>query len=359
MRRLMLLFAFALTACGGATPLPAPSATARPDLSATAAPSRAAPLPSATPAVVVGYVAFGPAESSMLDVLDRATQDFGWNYQTAPDGSADSIRAFAESGAPVVVVDGAELAAAAAQAARDFPSVYVISVNPAAPEGADLPPNLYVIGGPGARLDQLGFMAGMAAGLATETKTVTVIDDPNSAAGLNYSNGFLHGVRYACPRCRVLNIDVPNLEDGAEASATAVKYEALKADVFFAAAGGAGDVALAAAAQAGAYAIGSGGDVYVTRFGRGANAGAERVLTSVYFDDGAAVYAALAGFHASAPPLGRQPLTAATGALALAPFRDAAGRLSELERADLAAARARLADGSLDTGVDPLTGEEY
>jgi basic membrane lipoprotein Med (substrate-binding protein (PBP1-ABC) superfamily) len=309
------------------------------------------------PVVVVGYVTSGPATAPLLDALDRASQEFGWNYQTAPQGSADSVQAFAAGGAAVVVVDGADLAAAAEQAARDNPSAYVISLNPHA--AADLPPNLLVLGGPGARVDQVGFMAGVTAGLATNTKNVTVIGDPNSIEGLSYSNGFLHGVRYACPRCRVLTIDVRTPEDGTEASAQAVKYEALRSDVFFAAAGGAGDVALVAAAQAGGFALGSGGDVYLTRFSRGAAGGAERVLTSVYFDEGAAVYAALAAFHAGAPPLGRLPLAAATGALIFAPFRDAAGRLTDLERADLAAVLARLSDGSLDTGIDPASGEEY
>ncbi len=358
MRQLALVLALALAACGGATPYP--TSTAAGDVPPTLAPNPSVPPPAPTPVVVVvGYVSSGPAASTMLDALGRASQEFGWNYQTAPEGSVDSIRAFAESGAPIVVVDGADLAPAAEQAARDFPSVYVISVNPEAEGAADLPPNLYVIGGPGARLDQIGFMAGVTAGLATETKTVTMIGDPNSVAGLNYSNGFLHGVRYACPRCRVLSIDVLDLEDGTAASAEAVKYEALKSDVFFAAAGGAGDVALVAAAQAGAFALGSGGDVYLTRFGRGAGAGAERVLTSVYFDGAAAVYAALASFHAGAPRLGHPSPSAATGALAFAPLRDAAGRLTELERADLAATLGRLADGSLDTGIDPATGEEY
>jgi hypothetical protein len=53
-----------------------------------------------------------------------------------------------------------------------------------------------------------------------------------------------------------------------------------------------------------------------------------------------------------------QPFSAANGAIALAPYRDPEGALSLPDLADIAATLARLADDSLETGVDPLTGDE-
>jgi hypothetical protein len=82
------------------------------------------------------------------------------------------------------------------------------------------------------------------------------------------------------------------------------------------------------------------------------------VLTSVYLDAGEAVRAALAAFHDGKPLSGVQPLSAASGAIVLAPIRSPADRLSIPDQADIATALARLADGSLETGIDPVTGEE-
>jgi len=73
---------------------------------------------------------------------------------------------------------------------------------------------------------------------------------------------------------------------------------------------------------------------------------------------GAAVQTALAGYVAGVPPAGAQPFSAANGAVALAPYRVSEDVLSELDRQEIAAVLARLADGSLDTGINPLTGDE-
>jgi basic membrane protein A len=199
----------------------------------------------------------------------------------------------------------------------------------------------------------------MAAGFATEQKYVTAISDPNSVEGRKYRNGFLHGVRYACPKCRVEFIDVANTTDTATASTEAAKYVLFGADVFFAAAGEAGDAALVTVAQSGAWVIGSGyADVYNTIFGNGSIAGADHVLTSAYVDVGEAVRAALSSFHDGKPLSGVQPFSVASGAIALAPIRSPADRLSIPDQADIVNALARLADGSLETGIDPATGEE-
>jgi len=307
----------------------------------------ATPLPS----VKIGYVTSSSAASSVREAVQRAAQEFGWEISETQDTSTDSLRGLAQSGAIVVVAEQGDLL----EAAREFPAVYFIGLQQENVD--DLPTNLLALG-PGARDDQAGFLAGMVAGFATETQIVTVIGDPNSIHGRNYRNGFLHGMFYSCPECRVLNIDVTDLNDSAEPSATVATYFIVGSDVFFAAAGNAGNQALTAAAEAGAKVIGSGEDMYLTRFGGGSALGAEHVLTSVYFDPGAAVYQALSAFHAGQSLSGAQNFTAANSALVLAPYRDPAGALSTLDQTDIATALARLANGSLETGIDPTTGEE-
>jgi len=313
-------------------------------------PTTAPTTPTSAP-IKVHYVGLSVAP----ETIQRAAQEFGWGFEQTPEASPDDIRAAAQSGAQIVIVGGQELQEPARAIAREFPQVYVIGFGLS---GDDLPPNMLSLGGPGSREDQAGFVAGMAAGFATENKYVTAISDPNSVEGRKYRNGFLHGVRYACPRCRVEFIDVADTADAETASTEAGQYVLFGSDVFFAAAGEAGDAALVAAAQKGGWVIGSGNDVYVSLFGNGSTAGADRVLTSVYLDAGEAVRAALAAFHDGKPLSGVQPLSAANGAIVLAPIRSPAGLLSIPDQADIATAFARLADGSLETGIDPVTGEE-
>lgn len=343
-------------------PLASPTQAAAPALVTppTAVPTQAAATP--TPLLLtptprplkIGYA--GDASPEAVAAIQQAAQDFGWETEFGQgNGSAEeTILNLAQNGAQVIVTWGQPMQAATLNAARQFPRIYFIGVDQS---GTDLPPHVLLLDGAAAREDQAGFLAGMAAGFATQVKRVVVIGDPGSAAGLKYRNGFLHGVRYTCPRCRVDNIDAPDLADTAGAADTAAKYKLYGVDVFFAAAGQAGDAALARVAQAGAKVIGSGSDVYVTLFGNGAAPGAGNVLTSVYLDPAAALYTALIQYHAGAPLLGAQPLSAANGAVRLAPYRDAA-RLLPLDQQDLAAMLTRLADGSFETGIDPLTGEE-
>jgi basic membrane protein A and related proteins len=346
----LLLVSFILAACSSpvtevtptamATVMVLPTATATPEATLT-------PIPS----VKIGYLASSSEVSSVRDAVQRAAQESGWEISETPDTSTEALRGLAQNGAIVVVAEQGDLL----QAAREFPSIYFIGLQQE--NVADLPTNLLALG-PGARDDQAGFLAGMVAGLATESQIVTVIGDPNSAEGRSYRNGFAHGVLYTCPECRLLNIDVANLDDGTEASATVVTYFFVGCDVFFAAAGNAGNQALAAAAEAGAGVIGVGEDVYLTRFGGGSALGAEHVLTSIYFDPGAAVYHALSAFHAGQPLSGAQTFTAANNAIIIAPYRDPEGALSMLDQTDITKTLARLADGSLETGIDPATGEE-
>ena len=332
------------------TPAPtlAPGETAPPIAST---PTTAPTTPTSAP-IKVHYVGLSVAP----ETIQRAAQEFGWGFEQTPEASPEDIRAAAHSGAQIVIVGGQELQEPARAIAREFPQVYVIGFGLS---GDDLPLNMLSLGGPGSREDQAGFVAGMAAGFATENKYVTAISDPNSVEGRKYRNGFLHGVRYACPRCRVEFIDVADTADAETASTQAEQYVLFGSDVFFAAAGQAGEAALVAAANKGAWVIGSGYyDAYSTIFGNGSIPGSDKVLTSVYVDVGAAVDAALKEYKNGQPFYGTQPFSVASGAIVLAPIRSPADRLSIPDQADIATALARLADGSLETGIDPETGEE-
>jgi basic membrane lipoprotein Med (substrate-binding protein (PBP1-ABC) superfamily) len=98
--------------------------------------------------------------------------------------------------------------------------------------------------------------------------------------------------------------------------------------------------------------------VFVTVFEAGTLAGADRVLTSAYVDLGGALTQVLSAYAAGQPPTGALPLTLANAGVVLAPYRHSEGALSPLDVQDVEQARLRLAERSLETGVDPLTGDE-
>ncbi|MCC6188432.1 MAG: BMP family ABC transporter substrate-binding protein [Anaerolineales bacterium] len=363
-----------LAACANPSPTAAPSPTRAPSgtvASATEAPTAAGPPPAVAatptptvPPLTIGYIAAGAGTPGVFTAVEAAAAAHGWVVQRAAEPTGDALRALISPGASILVADGPEFEAVAHAAAVQDPRLYVIGVGHAGLESGlatgsgQALPNLLALGGPASRQDQLGFMAGAVAGFLTEGRIVTAIADTATAVGLKYRNGFLHGVRYTCSRCRVDFIDLADESATAFAAERARLNASLSSDVVFAAAGEAGWSGLRAAAQAGAWVIGAEADAYEQAFEAGAAPGADRVATSVYFDLGAAVRAALDAYAAGSPPAGAQPPSATNGAVALAPYRVNEEALSGLDRQEISAILARLADLSLDTGIDPLTGSE-
>jgi basic membrane lipoprotein Med (substrate-binding protein (PBP1-ABC) superfamily) len=378
---LSLSLALFLAACGSPTATVAPTAvrtpivsvtlvspSATPALSATAtapaAVATAAGAASATPVssgVRIGYVFSTTSNASVVGAI-TAAPGFGMPVQLDTGDPAQRVAVLVNLGMQVIVTDGADLADATRAAAIAFPKVYFINLLPLGQSGqpsqGDKLPNLLSLGAGAAREDQLGFLDGVAAGYATQAKIVTAVGYVTDATGLSYRNGFLHGVRLSCSRCRVDFVDLSDLSDGATAAAKAKLNASLSSDVVFAAAGAATAPALQAAAAAGAWVAGADNDIYTTIFGGGATAGADKVLASAYFDPGTAVTAALKAYSAGTPWTGPMPYSAATGALVLAPFHVSTDVLSDLDRSDIQATIAQLADGSLDTGIDLTTGNE-
>jgi hypothetical protein len=57
--------------------------------------------------------------------------------------------------------------------------------------------------GPGVVSSEAGFLAGAAAGLATETGLVGLVEGADSGEADAFHSGFEQGVRYMCPKCRL------------------------------------------------------------------------------------------------------------------------------------------------------------
>jgi basic membrane lipoprotein Med (substrate-binding protein (PBP1-ABC) superfamily) len=340
------------TAVPSATPTLAPTPTVAP--SATLEPPTATPTP-----FRYGLVSASSEldSGSAAEGLVRAAQEFGWeeapvNRDTPPEAQ---LRALADASPAVLVAVGDDLAQSAADRASEYPGVFVIGISLQAP--ASLPANMLLLGGPGSRLDQVGFLGGMAAGMVTLRKRVAVISDPNSLTGRLYRNGFIHGVRYTCPACEVDTLDI-SAADSETAGVEAQKLEIFGADVFAGSLTPAGRAALLQVAERGAWVIGLGVDLARTVFADPSTLGGDRVLLSITPEWGEAVYQALTQFNAGALLGGAQPLSLAGGTVRLRPSFGLEGGLTSLDQQDLEAAGARIASGDLETGIDPLTGEE-
>ena len=353
MRRLILAVSVLLAACGKVTPAP----TALPTVAVTQSAPTAIPITEAAPTIEIAPTAAETAtpapniprlvlitessepNASVQVVMQAAAQEFGWGYTLVQNAAPNALEEAALMGGPVLVLDGAAVTEYARPIAHGYRGHYFIALSPL--QGPVVSTNLLAL--EGERFDQLGFLAGMAAGFATETQRVAAVAD-TSVEGLNYRNGFLHGVRYTCPRCEVKFFEAGDVAAG------------LYTDVVFVAPGETQAAVLASAAQAGAWVIGAG-----QAFANGATPGADKLLMSVSLDVGAAVDTAVRNYYAATlgqgfTLTGQWPLSAQTGALVITSFDTPA--LNSLDHQEIITAYGRLADGSLDTGVDPATGQE-
>ncbi|MDW8325725.1 MAG: BMP family ABC transporter substrate-binding protein [Anaerolineales bacterium] len=356
----VVALAAALYACAAPGPAP-PTVTTAPPTPAVivhtptgvAAPETPVPAPSpTTPAIARTLVFFTETADNTVgfEPLSKFAQKQGWQFRPAGAREAQSILAEA----PVAVVSvSAELSPQQwITLAQQHPETYFAIFGP--PEaGAEIPANLLFLGGPAGREDQAGFLAGVTAGLTTKTQKVGVFSDTTTPSGLKYRNGFAAGVRYACPRCSLYVIELSTFSEVVFAQAIGQKYAALGADVVFAAAGDAGAFALAGAAQNRAWVI---ADDSISSISLDRLRDSERLLTRVSLDVFAAFESALADFIAGRPRSGVAPLSLANGGVVLAPIRE--GVLAPLDLQNINSIKQKLAEGALETGVDPLTGEE-
>lgn len=304
-------------ACTAAPPL-VPGATAT-------APIPSAVLATATPIpciVLLGVDARGVV-TSMLEGWAAAR---GWQLVSQPageDASADippgSVAwvSFGEPTGAVVV---------------EFPGVIV--------EGPQVGPgdHLSTIGGAGTRYDQAAFLVGVMAGLGSRTGVVGLVEETGGVHEQVLSQAFVQGLRYGCPRCRLVR------QPAAAASVETLASEGV--DVLF---------TIAGPAAAGVWerlAVGSWQAVWV---GDPPPAVApQSFVGGVAYAPEALIVPALEAVLAGEP--GREwPYAVETKGLRLEGLNDTSlspGRVRLLE-----AAWEALVAGELDIGVDPATGE--
>ena len=266
----------------------------------------------------------------------------------------DQILASGSLGNPALVAAVAsgngQALSAAAQAHADvrFAAIEEPGVQPLA--------NLLVVGGDNYRRDQAAFMAGLLATIENRNDYVGWIGEADTVRGKIYQNGFRHGIRYICPRCRVFDFELPASADAAAGISFAGQLRENFIDTASAIPGTAGDAALIDLAENGVRVSGAGPDLFRLVFADGAAPGAKSILGEPVFRPDLLLADLLARYLAGESFPQPVAYSLENGGLEFAPFPNA--WISSARQAYLQNVLDEVAAGRLAIGIDPQTGEE-
>lgn len=295
------------------------------------------------------------AYKGMTDAVEDFDLDSTYIETTGQVDYDTNIQTCVDSDFGAIITVGFLIADATRAAAEANPDVFFIGVDQF---HAEAPENLV---GVLFREDQAGFMAGALAGLMTESGIVAGVYGRDIPPVIRFRHGFENGVAHTNMDAEALGVYIQSFVDPATGAETALQFVAEDADVIFGAGGPTGSGAIKAAAEDGVYVIGVDQDEYATTFGNGETPGAEFLISSamkrvdqgVYLSLQALVEGDAMTFHGDA---GIRTLSAENDGVGLAPPHDA--EVPEEVLAQLDEIFAGLQDGSVSTGVDPITGEK-
>ena len=282
---------------------------------------------------------FGIDESDLVVVETQSEADYDRNISSVLAAEPD-----------VVITVGFLLQDATEQYAQDNPDVNFIGVD----QFSDGDIENFV--GLQFREDQGGFLAGAMAALMTESNVIAAVGGPEEVPAIpRFLNGYAQGAAHVDEGVNVLDIYLTSFNDPAEGRSAAEQFLGEGADVVFGAAGVTGSGAIQAAAESDAWVIGVDQDEYYTTFGEGDVTGADRIVTSAVKRVDVGVFEQIRADIEDTFEPGNFTLDAANEGITYAPFHDAdvpddvADQIEEV--------RQGLADESIETGVDPATGE--
>jgi basic membrane lipoprotein Med (substrate-binding protein (PBP1-ABC) superfamily) len=194
------------------------------------------------------------------------------------------------------------------------------------------------------------------AALLSESGVVGVVGGREDVPPVvRFVNAYEMGAKAQNPDIRVLSVYNESFTDPNKGASDAQQFIGEGADVIFGAGGQTGSGGITESAKQGHWAIGVDQDEYFTTFNGGSAEGADKLATSAVKRVDLAVFrnivAALDGSFAG----GVYTLEAGNDGITYAPFHDA--DIPDDVATKLEEVRQGLADGSIDTGVDPVTGE--
>jgi basic membrane protein A and related proteins len=275
-------------------------------------------------------------ETSYIETVSEA--DYATNIATTLSDQPD-----------VVITNGFLIATDTLAAAEDNTDVNFIGIDQFQEE---FPPN-YV--GVLFREDQGGYLAGVLAASLSESGVIGVVGGREDVPPVvRFVNAYETGAQSVNPDIRVLSVYNESFTTPDKGASDAAQFIGEGADVIFGAGGQTGSGGVAAAAEQGIWAIGVDQDEYFTTFNGGDAAGSEYLATSAIKRVDLAVFRNIVAAIQDEFEGGVYTLEAANDGITYAPFHDA--EIPEDVAATLEETRQGLADGSIDTGVDPVTG---
>ena len=301
----------------------------------------------------IGRIDDGTFNQYSYDAMVAASEcfDFETSYiETTSEADYEkNIATTLESDPDVVITNGFLITDATAAAATANPDVKFIGIDQFLPE---YPPNMIGIQ---FREDQGGYIAGVAAASLSESGVVGVVGGREDVPPVvRFVNAYEMGAKSVNPDITVLHVYNESFNDPNKGASDAQQFIGEGADVIFGAGGPTGSAGVKAAAEAGLWGIGVDQDEYFTTFNGGDAAGADHLATSAVKRVDLAVFRNIVAALDGSFEGGIYTLEAANEGITYAPFHDA--DIPEDVQAKIEETRAGLADGSIDTGVDPVTG---
>jgi basic membrane lipoprotein Med (substrate-binding protein (PBP1-ABC) superfamily) len=285
--------------------------------------------------------------------MKAAEECFGFEtsyIETASEADyAKNIATTMEGGPDVVITTGFLLATDTLAAANANPETSFIGIDQF---HQTFPPNYT---GVLFNEDEGGYLAGVLAASLSETDTIGVVGGREDVPPVvKLVNGYKAGAASVNPDINVLSVYNESFNDPAKGESDADQFIGEGADVIFGAGGKTGSAAVQKAATSGLWAIGVDQDDYFSTFQDGAAPGADRLASSAVKRVDLGVFTEIVAVLDGSFEGGVFTLTAANGGITYAPFHDA--DIPDDVAAKLEETREGLADGTIKTGLDPVTG---
>jgi basic membrane lipoprotein Med (substrate-binding protein (PBP1-ABC) superfamily) len=352
----------AATAAPAATEAATAAATEAATAAATEAPTEAA-TDSTKPRIALvtdlGKVNDGTFNQFAYEGAKKATDELGLEFKyIETQASSDyekNIQTFVDEKFDVIVTVGFLIQDATQKAAAANPDITFIGVDQFY-EAGKVTDNLV---GLQFREDQSGFLAGALAGMMTESGIVATLGGVEIPPVKKFRNGFDNGAKYVNPDVDVSKgVYLASFIDPALGASTAAQMIGEGVDVIFGAGGPTGSGGIKAAAEQGVFVIGVDQDEYTTTFTGGSAPGADKILTSAVKRVDVAVYDQIKAIaDGTFKGNGIAIYEAANGGVGFAPYHDADASIPAAVKARIDEIQKALADGSLTTGVDAVSGD--
>jgi basic membrane lipoprotein Med (substrate-binding protein (PBP1-ABC) superfamily) len=285
------------------------------------------------------------AYKGLMKAVDEFKLQNAFIETLAPTDYEKNIEQFAKEGYDVIVTVGFMIGDATAAMAKKYPNIKFAGVDQFY---ADAPANA---AGLIFSEDQSGFLAGCLAGLMTKSNVVGIVAGMEIPPVIKFRTGYENGAQFVNPNVKVLGVYIDSFVDPARGKEAALSQIAEKADVIFGAGGPTGSGGIMGAAAQGVWVIGVDQDEYLTTFGKGSVAGANKLLSSAMKRVDVAVYTAIRNSVIDLWQGGNLLFESKNDGVGLAPYHDTESAIPQAVKDKLTQIAADMKAGKIESGV--------